>query len=234
MFVESLNIARFSLTLSQILRLQVILILDIITECIIVTLPIIFLWALRMSRYKKCLVIFAFSFRLPLVPLPPLIPNTQANATLNSLAAISLVDLLAVTRFLNSHPTHPGTNLVCPVVWQQILLGYSLMSATIPCLKSFIRGFTHGGVGYLQNATYGDERYQSGSGRSGDSFVMLGLRKKRSAIEAGIEIGAPTAAKNTPQEMYDIEDIPLEGTSIRSHVTGNTQESQREIIGPAT
>jgi len=63
---------------------------------------------------------------------------------------------------------------------------------------------------------------------------MLGLRKKRSAIEAGIEIGAPTAAKKTPQELYDIEDIPLEGTSIRSHVTSTTQESQREIIGPAS
>jgi hypothetical protein len=109
------------------------------------------------------------------------------------------------------------------------------MSATIPCLRSFVRGFTHGGVGYLQNATYGDERYQSGSGRSGDSYVMIGLGKMRSAIDAGIEVDARAVAKEMPQpqRMYDIEDMPLERASMRSHVTGKTQESQREIIGLA-
>jgi hypothetical protein len=104
------------------------------------------------------------------------------------------------------------------------------MSATIPCLKSFVRGFTHGGVGYLQNATYGDDRYQSGSGKSGESYVMIGLKKKRSAIEAGIEVGAKA---KTPQEMYPIEDMPLEGASVSSQVTRETHESQREIIGTA-
>jgi len=196
---------------NHVLKLQMVTALDIITECMIVSLPIILLWRMHMSRQKKRLVITAFVFRLPL-------------------AIISILYLLATTRFLSSHPTQPGTNLVPTILWQEILIGYSLMSATIPCLKSFVRGFTHGGVGYLQNATYGDDRYQSGSGRSGESFVMVGLKKKRSAIEAGIEI---TATENTLPRTHPTEYMPMEGSSVRSHITHETHESQRDIIGEA-
>lgn len=62
--------------------------------------------------------------------------------------------LLSTTTYLESHST--GTALVPTVVWQEILLAYSLMSATIPCLKSFVEGFTTGGMrnGYTEDDSY--------------------------------------------------------------------------------
>ncbi|OCL13639.1 hypothetical protein AOQ84DRAFT_351906 [Glonium stellatum] len=41
-----------------------------------------------------------------------------------------------------------GVSISPVIVWQEILIGYSLMSTTIPCLKGFVEQFTTGGMGY--------------------------------------------------------------------------------------
>ncbi|KAE8449035.1 hypothetical protein EG329_008623 [Mollisiaceae sp. DMI_Dod_QoI] len=109
----------------HVLRLRIVMILDIVTECIIFGLPQLFLYTFEIDNSKKLLVIAAFAFRLPL-------------------AAFSTMYLLSSTSYIESHST--GTAIVPTIVWQEIVLGYSLMSATIPCLKSFVESFTTGGV----------------------------------------------------------------------------------------
>jgi hypothetical protein len=58
--------------------------------------------------------------------------------------------LLAYSKFI--HDRRPAIRIVSTVAWQNVLLSYNLMSATIPSLKGFTQGFMTAGVsfGYAQ------------------------------------------------------------------------------------
>jgi hypothetical protein len=73
-----------------------------------------------MSKYIKVTVVAAFAFRLPYV-------------VLSSLHGVS------IHRFVTS--SDPGLSIANRLLWQQVVLGYALVSATVPTLKSFIRGY---------------------------------------------------------------------------------------------
>lgn len=75
---------------------------------------------LQMSNYIKVTVVAAFAFRLPCV-------------VLSSLHGV------AIHRFVTSDDH--GLSIANRLLWQQVVLGYTLVSATIPTLKSFIRGY---------------------------------------------------------------------------------------------
>lgn len=91
-----------------------------ITEIAISTLPAILLWRVNMGVGAKTQVIFAFAFRLPLVALSALHLSYMAHL------AASDEPLLAV---------------VSPLVVQQAMLTWSLVSATIPNMKRFMKSF---------------------------------------------------------------------------------------------
>ncbi|KAN0095801.1 hypothetical protein V8E51_016512 [Hyaloscypha variabilis] len=110
---------------NHLVRLRAIMVVDIITESAIFVLPPILLSRLNMATRKKYLVVIAFSSRLPLIIFSILYLRVQSN----------------YIRISSS-----GTAIVPTILFQEIYLGYSLMSATIPCLKSFVHGFTTGGV----------------------------------------------------------------------------------------
>ncbi|OAL45868.1 hypothetical protein IQ07DRAFT_683781 [Pyrenochaeta sp. DS3sAY3a] len=117
---------------NHVTRLLAIFISDIVLECAIVLLPALFLIGINMAWSEKTLVIMAFAFRLPII-------------------ACTVAYLIASIRFLSSNKT--GVNIAAPVIWQQVLLGYSLMSATLPMLRKFVLNFTTGGMGFTQDAS---------------------------------------------------------------------------------
>ncbi|KAF2435934.1 hypothetical protein EJ08DRAFT_295621 [Tothia fuscella] len=103
----------------QLLRWKLIGICDAITEASIVLLSTGLVWRLQMRFDVKLRVILAFVFRLPIIPA-------------------------AIIHILLIHDI-PADNLARTIIpalaCEQVELGYSLLSATIPNLKSFIMSF---------------------------------------------------------------------------------------------
>ncbi|KAF2668449.1 hypothetical protein BT63DRAFT_479856 [Microthyrium microscopicum] len=118
LFLDGLN---FDTCASRPQRWKAIAIIDGITEVTVVVLSLTLVWQLQMKAELKFRVILAFLFRLLLVPIIVL------HAYYIQMALLGHEDLpLALTPVL-----------VCT----QIELGYSLISATIPNLKSFLMSF---------------------------------------------------------------------------------------------
>ncbi|KAF2458961.1 hypothetical protein BDY21DRAFT_283026, partial [Lineolata rhizophorae] len=105
-------------------RWKVVVAIDVATEIVFACLPVYLVWNLQMKSDLKFRVVLAFMFRLPV-------------------AAFSLLFLNAISRSM-TNGLLPGVNVTPWVIWHQVELGYSLISATIPCLKSFIKSFDTG------------------------------------------------------------------------------------------
>ncbi|KAF2201257.1 hypothetical protein GQ43DRAFT_471961 [Delitschia confertaspora ATCC 74209] len=101
-------------------RWDFVIALDAFIEFAMVALPVYFLWGLQMAFNLKSRVVLAFAFRLPV-------------------AALAIVFGRLFTT-VHTHP-NPGVAVSVAICWQQLELAYSLISATIPCLKSFLKTF---------------------------------------------------------------------------------------------
>jgi hypothetical protein len=116
-----------------------------------------------------------------------------------------------------------GTAIVPVILFQEIYLGYSLMSATIPCLKSFVQGFTTGGVGYER-----DESWLFSTSSSGDRFKMRSIAKKLPLPTLPSEpLPMPRPARFPSLRLQDSIDTTEGGRSLRS------QGSQQPMIWEA-
>lgn len=124
-------------------RYKFVVITDIITDMILVMIPSYLTWQLQMSIKLKLQVIAVFAFRLPLI-------------------ALASMSLRAWIRSLGGE--NPGAHRTPAIVFQQVELCVSLLAATLPCLKSFIRSFDTGsGV----KATIGSSNETGSNGRNG-------------------------------------------------------------------
>lgn len=104
----------------QFTRWQIITAFDVGTEALGSLLPVVLVWSLNMVTKSKFHVFLAFSFRLPMI-------------------ALSLLHLKYTRQYTQSpEPLFAVTN---PLLCQQAMLTWSLMSATIPNIKSFMRVF---------------------------------------------------------------------------------------------
>lgn len=141
-------------------RYEVVVITDAFTDVLLVLVPAYLVWQLQMSPKLKLQVISVFAFRLPLIPL----------------------SVLGLTSFNKSlHSSNPGLDRSSTILYQQSELCFSLIAATVPCLKSFIRSFDTGSgvkVNYTSNA-YGS----SGYGR-GESYRMHSLSGNNSTMRS--------------------------------------------------
>ncbi|KAK5057811.1 hypothetical protein LTR84_011812 [Exophiala bonariae] len=166
----------------QFLRWQLITAFDVATECILVIVSIMIVWPVQLLFALKCQVVLAFAFRLPV-------------------AAISIVHLKYVSDYTIS--SNPGIALVPVLVLQQVQLSWSLIAATIPNLKSFVKSFSSGfGIQLdpsLTNA-YGSGRNGRGTGYELGSIRPNGTSKSRSGTGSYNDIERPTAL---PQQMQD-------------------------------
>lgn len=108
------------LTVIQTARWTVVIGTDALLELSYVALSVALVVPLQMSNYIKVTVVAAFAFRLPCV-------------VLSSLHGV------AIHRFATANDH--GLSIANRLLWQQVVLGYALVSATVPTLKSFIRGY---------------------------------------------------------------------------------------------
>ncbi|THW11834.1 hypothetical protein D6C98_02115 [Aureobasidium pullulans] len=104
----------------QITRWSLVATFDSLFEIAIFLLSILLVVPLQMTREIKLSVVFAFSFRL-------------------IVAMFAIIHVYYVSQWSDS--SDPGIATVYSLLWQQVELGYALMAATIPTLRSFVRAY---------------------------------------------------------------------------------------------
>ncbi|KAF2854151.1 hypothetical protein T440DRAFT_269565 [Plenodomus tracheiphilus IPT5] len=121
-------------------RWLVLTILDILTEALLLLLPLQLVWRLKMDRRNRVYVIAAFWLRLPTLIFS--IVRFKATNELRTTRDVSLTAAIVV-------------------VWQAVQLSYSLAAATIAALKRFTESMNTGfGHGELIRVHGTSERYQ--------------------------------------------------------------------------
>ncbi|KAF2203202.1 hypothetical protein GQ43DRAFT_279254 [Delitschia confertaspora ATCC 74209] len=179
---------------SQVMRWSVVTGLDVITEVISLVIPPYLVWQLQMKTEFKLRVISAFSFRILVI-------------------VFSVLHLDAWIKYTNA-PASPFT-VVPTLIWQQTLLGYTLVSATIPNLKAFLQSLsTNWGIdwGYSSNA-YG----------TNGTFEMSNM--KRSAVGSHIEADIPFSRQ--PSKAKFRTEVK---STVRDHHSIGSHDSQDLII----
>ncbi|EXJ73242.1 uncharacterized protein A1O5_03002 [Cladophialophora psammophila CBS 110553] len=183
----------------QFLRWQLITAFDVATECILVVITVFVVWPVHLAFAMKCQVVLAFGFRLPV-------------------AMLSILHLHYVADYTSSD--NPGIAIVPVIVIQQVQLCWSLISATIPNLKSFVRSFSSGfGIQLdpsLTQAYYGSGR---GSGRLGRSM---------NAYEMGSVSGNGTAKSRSAARSYNDNTAEQFPPVPRQDPSGNKLTVMRE------
>lgn len=130
------------------------------------------------------------------------------------MAALSIIHLHYVSEYTNSD--NPGLALVPVLVVQQVQLCWSLISATIPNLKSFVKSFSSGfGIQLDPSAThvYGSSsQYGRSNGYELGSVRADPRSKTRSGNASYNDIEGPTA-------------LPQDAPNRKIHTNGRDHES---------
>jgi len=190
-----------------------------VTEVMIILLPIIGFYDTLLPMKRRLTVILAFSTRLPYVPrlLAPILKMLVRALISDSCRniVISLMHLLAYSEFINNK--QPPISIVSTVTWQNVLLAYNLMSATIPSLKGFTQGFMTAGVslGYARDTT-------TSGGISGthQSYEMRALSKVRPISKVSLREQEYTESQSHATAVASKDQVQCyheESASIASH-----------------
>lgn len=146
------------------MRWSVITALDISTEILTWLLIVRISWSVNMSLNHKLQVVIAFSFRLPLI----------------ALSAIHMT-------YLNRYPasSEPQFAIIDSLIYQQIMLVWSLIATTVPNMKSFLKSFSMGlGVSWALESSDSEPR------NAHPLRTLKGTRSKHVSITAA---GASTS-----------------------------------------
>lgn len=113
---------------------------------------------------------------------------------------------------------HRGVAITTPVVWQNVLLSYNFMSATVPALKGFMSRFTTGGMGYTADvSTHGTS--------SGNSYKMRSLSKSKTKASL-VPRSYPESATHISSEPQPLKRSPLSAVKrIKDESTDEIHES---------
>ncbi|EFQ98518.1 hypothetical protein MGYG_01545 [Nannizzia gypsea CBS 118893] len=132
------------------LRWQLITAFDVLPELLMFGMLVYLIWGLQMVMSRKVVIVGAFACRLPVVGF-----SIFRLTTING--AVDLQD--------------PTLSMVPYVIWTEILLHYSIMAATIPCLKPFFIAFNTGWGQGSHKRTSRYPQYTSGaSSKTGTTF----------------------------------------------------------------
>ena len=137
-----------------------------------------------MSTYIKFTVVFAFAFRLICV-------------------IFSAFHGVYIGHYV--HARDPGLFIADVLVWQQVELGYSLISATIPTLKSFVRGYNKA-MGF--DPSYQEKRGLGGGYNLGSYGVSGNRSNPNSRQRSKNEI---SRIRPDPEPMMDHDLRPHDG-----------------------
>ncbi|KAH7194966.1 hypothetical protein DER44DRAFT_844475 [Fusarium oxysporum] len=147
-------------------RWAVITAMDILTETLTWLLVLQLSWSVNISYIRKCQVVMAFSFRIPLIALSAVhLAYTATNPA-------SLEPQFAVTKAL-----------LC----QQIMVAWSLISATVPNLKNFLKSFSMG-MGFPAS-------FNLSISRSSNVYALQSLGNNSSGVTSSAAMA--TAVKST-------------------------------------
>ncbi|KAF2004742.1 hypothetical protein P154DRAFT_551938 [Amniculicola lignicola CBS 123094] len=180
-------------------RYQIVVITDVITDVILILAPAYLVWQLQMSQKLKFQVIAVFTTRVPLIPL----------------------SILGLIRFKQSlYSNNPGVDRTPVILFQQTEICYSLMAATIPSLKAFIRSFDTGsGVKVGTTNAYGS----SGGYGGGQSYQMKSLSGKNSATRSHSDEAGDVIVSNKP---FDKEHDKKRGNST-TQITSSSYPARK-------
>ncbi|KAI4762874.1 hypothetical protein E4T52_05109 [Aureobasidium sp. EXF-3400] len=142
----------------QITRWSLVATFDSLFEIAIFLLSIILVTPLQMTSEIKMSVIFAFCFRL-------------------IVAVFAIIHVYYIAQWSTS--SDPSIAAVYSLLWQQVELGYALMAATIPTLRSFIRGY--------EKAMGWESSYyiRNTASRTTGTYAMSTMNKSRHEEEGG-------------------------------------------------
>ncbi|KAG9196088.1 hypothetical protein G6011_01209 [Alternaria panax] len=173
--------------------------LDVVTEALVLFLPIQLVWSLQMSVRAKLIVISAFWLRLP-----TLVFSVLRQREMHKLTTVSDFALTATT----------------VVIWQAVELSYSLAAATIAALKRFTESLSTGfGHGELMRVHGSSQGYKL-SARSATTKDTESSRKKSPRSKAH-EISIDTLSSQTSQAEPDLEQH-VTRMKLRPEVLRNT------------
>jgi len=112
MVCASSTFQHFPIDLTQTVSWDAIESTGILLEMALLFLPIYLVWDLQMSYWLKAMVLSAFAFRIPIIPL--------------AIARIRNLNVIA-------NSTDYTFDVVLAIVFAQVEMHYSLIAATIPC-----------------------------------------------------------------------------------------------------
>ncbi|KAH7205335.1 hypothetical protein BKA60DRAFT_526687 [Fusarium oxysporum] len=149
----------------QITRWAVITAMDILTEILTWLLVLKLSWSVNISYIRKCQVVMAFSFRIPLIALSAV--HLAYSAT-------------------NPASTEPQFAVTKALLCQQIMVAWSLISATVPNLKSFLKSFSIG-MGFPVS-------FDLSMSGSSNVYALQSFRDNRSGVTSSAAVATvPTA-----------------------------------------
>lgn len=141
---------------------------NVILELALVLLPIHLIWDLQMPLLAKVIVGIAFSFRAPYAS-SVVAYKDRLRLTRYSIIAVAILRLIYLKHALSS--TDYAFKIVPAEVLTQIEMHYSLIAATIPCMRPFLKAFN---TGYLSTSAGQIDHLASSrrDSRRQDSYVL--------------------------------------------------------------
>ncbi|KFY48512.1 hypothetical protein V495_01269 [Pseudogymnoascus sp. VKM F-4514 (FW-929)] len=209
------NLAKPWITIGErctniLLRWQIISAFDVILEVAILALVFGLVFNLQMPFWKKFTVVLGFAFRLPLIVL-------------------AIVHVQYVESSITS--TNATFDQITPSVIMSIQLGWSLISATIPCLKSFVVYLGSGYLGATLNTNLGS--YAISDERSGVRSDGRNALREGSYPLSKISVSRPqettvTGGRGRGSDRHGQNDVA--STSVHSVNRTSNDGSQDFII----
>ena len=191
---------------------------DILTEAIILALPVDLIFSLQMPTSKKYWVTAAFFSRFPV-------------------AVFSGLHLYSVNRLL--HSSDPGLAGGRPLIWREIELTYALAATTVMTLRPFTTefntGFGMGGETYRQHGTNtngyivssGSKDNTAASRSRGGDDIEMNYRHKHNSTSKSTVI----RAKEMDGDLSD--DGSTVGMTGRGRTTTTAAPGEHGPIGQA-
>lgn len=168
-------------------------------------------WKVNMSATRKLQVIMAFAFRLPLIIL----------------AGIHLA-------YFNKYPSsaEPQFTVIDSLLFQQAMISWSLISATVPNLKNFLKSFS---IGMGFPLAYDDTMTGSGGAYAMRSFPNSRSKGTASAV-ANTGVVSTTISARRPSDSGNLRggqaahEWPADRASNQTMDTQPYATSSRENI----
>ncbi|KAJ4561944.1 hypothetical protein HRR79_006813 [Exophiala dermatitidis] len=218
----------------QFLRWQLITAFDVATECVLVLLSIFIVWPVQMAFYMKSQVVLAFAFRLPYVPgHGSFLYRGSTSDKRSRVAALSIVHLKFISEYAGS--SNPGVAMATVLVIQQVQLCWTLIAATVPNLKSFVKSFSSGfGIqldpdstrAYSSGRYAGSNQYEMGSVNANAGSKSRSANRSYNDVETQThmphqEPDDSTDSKPTTRDQASIDSAGSQDHIIRKDVQWN-------------